>query len=240
MPRPQKCRRICELPEHKSFGPRSNSQSGEVITLAIDEYETIRLIDLEKLTQEECAEQMCIARTTVQAIYNAARTKIADAIVNGKNLDIAGGKYVICNRKQGCYRSKETCIRLRNKEVKKGMKVAIPVDEDRETICASFGRAPEFAIYEETSQEITYIENQACNAEGGAGVETAQFLLDQDIYAVITPRCGENAANVFKAADILLYQSNSSSLIDEIEKYKKKELTPLTKIHPGFHHHSFE
>lgn len=240
MPRPQKCRRICELPEHKSFGPRYNTESGESITLAIDEYETIRLIDLENLTQEECAEQMNVARTTVQAIYNAARVKIADAIVNGKNLDIVGGKYVICNRKQGCYRSNTTCIRLRGKERKKSMKVAIPVNEDRETICVSLGRTKEFAIYDETDQSVTFIKNTACDSEGGAGVETAQLLIDEGVVAVITKRCGENAANVLKAADVALYQTSSQNLFEEVEKYKKKELKPLTNISQGFHHHSFD
>jgi predicted DNA-binding protein (UPF0251 family) len=53
--------------------------------MTIDEYETIRLIDLEKLTQEECATQMNISRTTVQGIYDVARKKIAESLVNGKH-----------------------------------------------------------------------------------------------------------------------------------------------------------
>lgn len=57
----------------------------ERIIMAVDEYETIRLIDLAGYTQEECAAQMGIARTTVQGIYNDARRKLADALVNGKD-----------------------------------------------------------------------------------------------------------------------------------------------------------
>jgi predicted DNA-binding protein (UPF0251 family) len=65
--------------------------------MTIDEYETIRLIDLEGFTQEECSKQMNIARTTVQGIYNEARKKLADSVVNGKALMIKGGEYKICD-----------------------------------------------------------------------------------------------------------------------------------------------
>ncbi len=69
----------------------------EFINMGVDEYETIRLIDLEGLTQEECAGQMNVARTTVQGIYNEARKKLADSLVNGKVLFIGGGEYRLCD-----------------------------------------------------------------------------------------------------------------------------------------------
>ena len=77
----------------------------EHIIMAVDEFETIRLIDLAGYTQEECAEQMGIARTTVQGIYNDARRKLADALVNGKMLSIEGGDIDLCQRENaGCGR----------------------------------------------------------------------------------------------------------------------------------------
>ena len=98
MPRPKKWRQVCCLPEVNSFGPLSGvfSNRGSII-MSVDEYECIRLIDFEGMKQEECAERMNIARTTVQAMYDVARKKIADCIVNGKSLQIEGGEYVLCN-----------------------------------------------------------------------------------------------------------------------------------------------
>lgn len=72
MPRPQKKRYVCREPDIRDFGPEN--PCGQ-ISLSVDEYESIRLIDLENYTQEECAEQMCVSRTTVQGVYDAARKK---------------------------------------------------------------------------------------------------------------------------------------------------------------------
>jgi len=76
--------------------------------MTVDEYETIRLIDGEGFSQEDCGLYMDIARTTVQMIYDGARKKIARALVDGAVLRIEGGTYQLCERAgtpggcQGC------------------------------------------------------------------------------------------------------------------------------------------
>ena len=55
-----------------------------VVRLTVDEYEVIRLVDYERLPHAECAGQMDISRTTVTEIYERARHKLADMVVNGK------------------------------------------------------------------------------------------------------------------------------------------------------------
>lgn len=98
MPRPRKWRKVCCLPESNRFGPLDSPANLEnTVHMTVDEYETIRLIDLEGFTQEECADQMNIARTTVQKIYNDARKKLAESLVNGKVLWIEGGEYRLCD-----------------------------------------------------------------------------------------------------------------------------------------------
>lgn len=80
--------------------------------MTLDEYEVIRLIDLEGLTQEQCSEQMEVARTTVQAIYASARKALAQCIVEGHPLQIGGGDVRFCeHRNSSCGNG---CCRWRN------------------------------------------------------------------------------------------------------------------------------
>lgn len=98
MPRPRKWRTVCEVPRNNRFGPLgADPYSGETVQMTVDEYEAVRLIDMDGLTQEECAVRMHVARTTVQGIYESARKKIASAIVDSKELRIEGGEYRLCD-----------------------------------------------------------------------------------------------------------------------------------------------
>ena len=94
MPRPRKGKKVCCLPDSNIYGPLNPRQiNSKIILMSVEEYETIRLIDLEKLTQEECSERMQVARTTIQRIYTDARAKVAESLVNGCVLKIEGGDY---------------------------------------------------------------------------------------------------------------------------------------------------
>lgn len=106
MARPRKWRRVCTLPEVDKFGPLDMTKelSGSII-MTVEEYETIRLMDLIGLNQEQCADTMGVARSTVQRIYDDARKKIADSLVNGKMLKIEGGDYKLCSD----FGDKENC-----------------------------------------------------------------------------------------------------------------------------------
>ena len=103
MPRPVKCRKVCHFPNVLEFLPADNAEKKAPIVLTVDEYETIRLLDKKGYSQEQCAVSMQIARTTVQRIYETARKKIADALIDGHPLRIEGGDFRIC----------EMCIRDR-------------------------------------------------------------------------------------------------------------------------------
>lgn len=86
------------MPTSTEFVPVGASvQPVDAVTMTVEEYESIRLIDHEGFTQEECAGYMKIARTTVQLIYNEARKKLSIALVEGKVLRISGGEYQLCD-----------------------------------------------------------------------------------------------------------------------------------------------
>ncbi len=116
MARLKKYRKVCCMPDSTLFGALDHgSDNSKTIILSVEEYESIRLIDLEEMTQEECAAHMKVARTTVQRIYNDARKKIAEYLVMGHLLKIEGGSYEICNESEdqnGCGRG----CRRRNRQ----------------------------------------------------------------------------------------------------------------------------
>jgi len=94
MSRPFKCRHIGCEPGINCFKPRGIPLAGlQQVVLTLDEFEAVRLADLEGLYQEEAAKKMKISRQTFGNIISSARGKIADAIINGKAIKIEGGVY---------------------------------------------------------------------------------------------------------------------------------------------------
>jgi predicted DNA-binding protein (UPF0251 family) len=83
---------MCNPPKMQGFKPYG-IPCGELgsVTLLLEEYEAIRLLDYDGLTQEQAAEQMNVSRPTLTRIYEKARQAIAKAFVEGKMLAIEGG-----------------------------------------------------------------------------------------------------------------------------------------------------
>ena len=95
-PRPVRFRKVFSEPSTTFFKPAGVPMSTlQEVVLTVDELESVRLKDHEGIGQVEAAEKMGISQPTFQRIYNSARKKIADAIVNGKALRIQGGHYEI-------------------------------------------------------------------------------------------------------------------------------------------------
>ena len=94
MVRPRLCRRVTFNPNVTYFKPRGIPLVDlEETILNVDEFEAVRLKDLNDLEQEECAKRMNISQPTFNRLVRGARKKIADAIVNGKAIRIEGGNY---------------------------------------------------------------------------------------------------------------------------------------------------
>ncbi len=107
MPGITKNRKICYIPESKVFRPDNECQKR--ITLTFDEIEAVRLADYEMLDQDTASERMEISRATFQRILHSAHKNIADALINGKIVEIKGGKYVVADNHCKCDTSCMNC-----------------------------------------------------------------------------------------------------------------------------------
>ena len=119
------------------------------------------------------------------------------------------------------------------------MIIAIPVDEKNENskVCVSYGRTPFYMFYNTETKTSEFIDNEAAQASGGAGIKASQMLVDKNVSVVLTIRCGQNAADVLNAANVKIYKTQAETAKENIEAYEKGELKILTDIHPGFHNH---
>jgi predicted DNA-binding protein (UPF0251 family) len=85
MPRPKRFRKVCGKPSASYFKPAGLKLFGlEKTKLDMDEFEAIRLVDLEDVSQVEAGEKMGVSQATLSRILRSGRGKIADAVVNGK------------------------------------------------------------------------------------------------------------------------------------------------------------
>ena len=92
MPRPRRCRKIRFMPNFTQFSP-TGVKSPESLVLTLDEFESVRLKDLEGLGQDEAAKKMGISQSTFNRILKSARRKITESLVSGKLIRIEGGEY---------------------------------------------------------------------------------------------------------------------------------------------------
>ena len=89
MPRPRSQKSIRFKPSATFFKPRGVPMRDlEVIMLSHEEVEALRLKNLENLCQHGCACQMNTSQSTVQRLLTSAYSKISQAIIEGKALEI--------------------------------------------------------------------------------------------------------------------------------------------------------
>lgn len=93
MPRPCKRRRIRGRPSSYYFKPAGiRKRELEQISLSADEFEAVRLKDFKELEQSECATKMNISQPTFHRLLLCARKKLAEAVVEGKAIEIEDKK----------------------------------------------------------------------------------------------------------------------------------------------------
>lgn len=124
MVRPIKCRRVAFVPGITYFKPAGIPlRFLEEVTISLEEAEAIRLKDIERMNQGQCADKMNISRPTYQRVLGSARHKIAEALLKGKAIRIEGGNCEISDRfqcQQGrCFMEKPEVADERNTPVDK-------------------------------------------------------------------------------------------------------------------------
>lgn len=225
MPRPTRSRRIEGYPEHWSFSP-DNADDAEEVILALDEYEAIRLIDRERLTQEQCAARMGVARTTVTAIYENARAKLAQVIVDGKRLRISGGSYQIIRHE----------MRQIIEKGQTAMRIAVTYENGE--IFQHFGRTEHFKLYDIEDGTIT---NEQIVETGGSGHGAlAGFLRSAQVDALICGGIGSGAQMALAEAGITLYGGVSGNADAAAKALAEGRLAYDPDTHCDHHDHAGE
>lgn len=194
MARPKKSRIVYSMPQSEGFMPLGfePSKKTDLVVLTVDEYETIRLIDYMSKTQEECACSMNISRSTVTNIYDRARRKLADALINEKTLLIGGGEFDICSA------NKRTGKLEKENEL---MKIAVTYDNGQ--IFQHFGHCENFKIYniEAGSVVSASVENAAGSGHGAL----AGFLKTLGVETLICGGIGGGAQAALAEVGIQLF-----------------------------------
>lgn len=240
MARPTRCRRICMEPAYDSFRPDGYPTSGEV-HMTLDEYETIRLIDLEKRTHEQCAGQMGISRTTVTETYESARHKLADSMVNGKRLLIAGGHYRLCDGKetffcnQKCQKTEASVknICFQRKETTE-MRIAITYDNGM--IFQHFGHTEQFKLYDVLDGKV--VDTQIVNTNGQGHGALSGFLARAEVEVLICGGIGGGAQAALAEAGIRLCGGVTGLADEAVEAYLSGKLAYDPDVHCDYHGHS--
>lgn len=100
--RPKKTRWVRCAPGERCFKPIGRPlNKAKCVYLTLDEFEAVRLADLEGMKQVDAAKKLRISRPTFSRIVSSARNKIADGLVNIKAIRIEGGCCKILKERQG-------------------------------------------------------------------------------------------------------------------------------------------
>lgn len=237
MPRPRKCRRVCEYPRTLVFAP-AGGRKKETVNMTVDEYETIRLIDGEGYSQEQCGKQMEISRTAVQLVYASARKKLARALVEGLTLSIGGGDYQLCRGDGdcgacgGCYKYAIS----RKYEKPKGDRIMrIAVTYENGQVFQHFGHTEQFKIYDTDEEKI--LDQKIVDTNGSGHGALAGFLADLKVDALICGGIGGGARNALAECGIKLYGGVTGDADQAVKALLAGELAYNPDVQCSHHGH---
>lgn len=224
MARPCRQRRIKRFPDHWYFYAADKEKKQEEIIMSLDEYETIRLIDHEGKTQEECAVSMDVARTTVTAIYDSARRKLSRMIIEGKAMRISGGIYRLSSDRNHSIEGKEHNMK----------RIAVTYEDGM--VGQHFGHTEEFKLYDVEEGKIVNDQIISTNGEGHGML--AGVLKEAQTDLLICGGIGAGARMALEEAGIGLIPGTQGTADEVVNAY----LNDTLKYDPDetCHHHDHE
>jgi predicted DNA-binding protein (UPF0251 family)/predicted Fe-Mo cluster-binding NifX family protein len=244
VPRPQCRRNIGFLPQVTYFKP-AGVPIGEIeeVVLHHDELEALRLKDLLGIPQEEAATRMNVSQPTFHRLLLSAHEKMARAVINGKALRIEGGNVTVdekfirpCGWRDKCrHGSKGKAVVQKREqhstEQVERSKIAITsVDGTLEgMVDERFGRSRKLIIYDRENNTHSVIDNTAnVGATQGAGIQSAQSVVDSGATSVISGHLGPNAFRLLQAAGVEVYSVSGRTAAEAIRAFEEGKLIKLT------------
>lgn len=223
MARPYKKRCVGQQPHNTQFNPQRKTKDEIVLTL--DEFETIKWIDVENLSQENCATVMNISRTTVQRTYASARKKIGFALVNSVSLKIEGGPIEI---------SEPTPFKEHINE-KGELTVKIAIGMSNNEVSGHFGHCNDFRIVDVVDGKV--VSSEDIHDEVATHHERPKFLKNLNVEVLIIGGMGKGAYNRLLAEGIECLDSESKSIDEALNAYINNELNKTIEAHECSGHH---
>lgn len=232
MGRPVKSRRVCQLPEALAFYPDTPADAAPVV-LTFEQVETLRLMDLEDLSQEECGKLLGVSRATVQHIYSQARKRLAKALVMGLPIKIQGGDYRLCAGGD-CPRGR--CPRYTvNYQTEKGentMRIAVTYENGE--IYQHFGHTAQFKVYDVQDGHVVSAQVVDTNGQGHGALAGVLSGLKAD--ALICGGIGGGARMALEEAGIRLYGGVSGNADEAVASLLENRLSYNPDVQCSHHH----
>ena len=98
-----------------------------------------------------------------------------------------------------------------------------------------FGRCRHFLFVDTDTMSCEVFDNENGALGGGAGIQSAQFVISKGVKAVITGNCGPNAMQVILAAGVEMYTGQNGTIKDIVEAFKGGKLTVSTEANVAAH-----
>ncbi|AIO19174.1 hypothetical protein KQ51_01297 [Candidatus Izimaplasma bacterium HR1] len=174
--------------------------------LNLDEFEALRLVDYEGLSQIEAADDMQVSRATIQRLLQTGRKKIIEAILLNKAIEVKNDIKDIKLKGENKMNTQEKNTKI----------IAFPTS-DRITVDGHFGHTKEFALYTVEGNNVKTV-NFVTPPPHEPGV-LPRFLGEQGIDIIVTGGMGQMAVNLFNQQNIDVILGAKGSIELNLNEY---------------------